>query len=362
MDYIFNLMTSLYGMTVTAMLCITLVVKGSKSNEMALFSTALVCSTFILLYGFRTIETGTDTFAYKSWFESINGTTSSRDFEPLFLLFGKTISCFTNDASIFFLIITTITIFFLIKAFKINNNLIAAPIAITMCFSFISGVELIVNGIRSGLALSFATYALIKFSNDSKNLYFFVAISIASMLHTSCVIFYLALIIIKIINEKNVKIVFYAYIIIFLIEHLRGFDFLFLKTTSIGIGSHITSRILAFKYQESDMFNGYVKYYFFTLTLIPYLLFRFNYFINKKLLIIHYIMLMPYLLIFSSPSSYRFSYISFYLMIYIITQSIMNTPSAAKRKGVYFMIITMIIITYTTKTTLPYSNILFSQL
>lgn len=360
MDYIFNFMGSLYGMAVTMMLIIALATKGLRSNEVAIFSTAIVSVVFIILFGLRTIDTGTDTYAYNMWFESLSGTWSSRDFEPLFTLLGKFVSYFTDNSSIFFSIVTTATIYFLIKAFRINNNLIAVPLSIVMSFSFISGVDLIANGMRSGIALSLATYALIRYINDNKNIYFFIAISIASLLHASCVIFYSALIFIRIIDERFVKIIFYIYIGLFISENLKVFDFIFLKIAGLGIGSHVISRVLAFKYQESDMFSGYAKYYFFAITLIPYLLFKYNYFTNRKIVITHYVMLMPYIMIFSSPSSYRFSYVSYYLMIYILTQSVSYTKSTAKRAIVYLMIFVMIFITYTTKTTLSYNNILFT--
>lgn len=360
MEYISNFMTSLYGVSVFFMFLIAITVKGLRSAGIAITALPIIFVFMVVLFGMRTIDTGTDTYAYWSWFESLDDKWTTRDFEPLFTIIGRTISVFTDSPSVFFSIVTILTVIFLAKAYTINNKIIVVPLAIVMSVSFISGVDLIANGIRNGLGLAIATFALLRYTTNGRLIVFMIYVSMASMIHASCVAFFVAPLVIKYLNTRYLKLTFYAYIAIFIAENFKLLDFVFIKLSDAGLGSHIIARILAFKYQESDMFNGWIKYYFFVISLIPYALYKFRYYVNNNIVTIHYIMLIPYAMIFSSPSSYRFSYMPFYLMVFILAQAVLYTNSRLKRISVYAMIIVMIFITYTTKTSLSYESILFT--
>lgn len=327
--------------------------------SVSFFGTVLITLVLSILFGFRTIETGTDTYAYYTWYESLGRLYTTRDFEPAFTILGRAVHWFTDDASMFFTFIAALTFYYISKAGSLSSGMLVVPLLLVMSVSFISGVDLVSNGIRNGLALAIATYALLKYLDGGGNTKYIACVGVASMIHASCVLFFVVIFINRIISDRHLKLAFYFYLLIFSMESLNVFNFVFETIASIGIGSHIISRILAFKYQESDMFNGYIKYYFFVITLIPYLLFEFKYYVNKKLAIIHYALLIPYALIFSAPSSYRFSYLSFYILVIIIAQSVFYSQSRTKRVAIYAMILAMIFITYTTKTSMSYGNLLF---
>ncbi|RKQ38343.1 EpsG family protein [Enterobacter sp. R1(2018)] len=358
-DFLDKFFDSLYGLTVLFAFLIALLCKGLKENSLSAIGTVLIIFLLAVLFGFRTIDTGTDTFAYSTWFSSLEGSHIFRDFEPLFTIIGQAVNLFTTDTSVFFTFITGLTLYYISKAGMVFSSILVVPLSIVMSVSFVSGIDLLSNGIRNGLALAIASYALLKYLDNGKGFKYLVYITMASMIHSSCIVFFIIFVIKPLLNERYLKIIFYIYIAIFFAESLKVFDFLFTSISNAGIGSHVISRILAFKYQESDMFSGFIKYYFFAITIIPYLLFKFKYYVNKRLAIVHYVLLMPYAMIFSSPSSYRFSYMSFYLMVFILAQAVLYNNSRPKRLVVYVMIIAMMIITYTTKTSMSYRNLLF---
>lgn len=359
-DFLSNFLQSLYGLTVLFVFVIALLCKGMRAPSVALVGAVGIVLVLSILFGFRTVDTGTDTYAYYSWFESLDRNYTTRDFEPLFTIIGRIVNWFTTDATVFFTIITALTLYYIAKAGVVFSSMLVVPFSLATSVSFISGVDLLSNGVRNGLALAIASYALLKYLDNGKVFKYVFYISMASMIHSSCVVFFIVLFIKKLLNERYLNVTFYLYILIFSLESLNIFDFIFINISSMGIGSHIISRILAFKYEQSDMFSGFIKYYFFAVTLIPYLLFRFKYYVNKLLVIVHYVLLMPYALIFSSPSSYRFSYLSFYLMVFILAQAVLYNNSKPKRLAIYIMIIFMMIITYTTKTSMSYQNLLFA--
>lgn len=359
MDNFINYLYSVYGISTTFMLFIALICKGLKIPNFSLLISIFTVLFLTILFGLRDVQTGTDTITYLNWFKSLGSQYPTRDFEPLFTIIGRSVYFFTENDSWFFSLISLMTLFFLSITYKNLSHIFAVPLGLVMSVSFISGTDLITNGIRNGLALSIATYAAVKFLKNEKTIRFITIVILASLIHSSCFIFLIFIATKYIKAEKYVKIAFYFYLLVFILEAFKVFDFIFITISNLGIGSHIISRILAFKYQESDMFSGPVKYYFFVITIIPYILYAFRYNVDAKLITMHYILLLPFAMIFSSPSSYRFSYISFYVMIGIICQASLGS-SIFKRLIIYTSILAMLIITYSTKTSMSYGNILFN--
>lgn len=359
MDYIINYTSSVYGISITVIFIMSLISKGFKIPNYSLSLSIFIMLFITILFGLRTVDTGTDTLTYLNWYESLGLPNPTRYFEPLFTIIGRCIYFFTPSGSWFFSIISFLTLFFLALSYNRSSSIYAVPLGLVISVAFVSGTDLMANGIRNGLALSIATYGAIKFIRDEKVFSYLFIVFMSTMIHASCFIF-LALVAVKHIKtERCVKICFYSYLIIFTLEAFKVFDFVFMTISDLGIGSHIISRLLAFKYQESDMFAGAIKYYFFVITLIPYMLYYFKYNINTKMLTMHYMLLIPFAMIFSSPSSYRFSYLSFYIMIGIICQASLD-KSPIKRVMLYTSIFAMIVITYGSRTSLSYGNILFS--
>ncbi|EFD1143405.1 EpsG family protein (plasmid) [Escherichia coli] len=352
--------TGFYGLSVFCVFIIAVLCR-----EFRLPNFALLCSIFIIivlsfLYGFRSIDSGTDTVIYHAWFDSISKGSTNREFEPFFVLFGHFVNLFTNDAFIFIFIVSIIQLLYVFKALLSLSGIIVVPLSLVISVSFLSGVDLISNTIRNGLSIAISSYAVIRYLGGAGIVKYLIIIMISSMMHSSCIIFMIIPVVRRFLNEKYALRVFYTYVFIYLLSFLNVFEFLFYSLNNIGVGAlHVVDRIIAFKVQDIDMLGGSMKYYFFVITLIPFLLIKFGFYVNKQLFTIHYVLLIPYAIIFLSPSSYRFSYISFYICVFIIAQAVYDSKSLLNRLLIYFAILAMILLTYTTNTMVNYKHVIY---
>lgn len=352
--------STFYGVAVLLFAAFCIACVEVKSRQLSIVNNLTIIFFLSVLFGTRTIRTGTDTLAYDSWYKSLAYSFPERDFEPLFTYLGRLIHSITTDSAIFFLIISFISIILIAISSREISGLVFAPLAVILSVSFVSGSDLLINGIRNGLALSLATYAFAKYCNGLRFHYYLLIIAAATLIHASCVIFIMLPLLMYMTKNRSLYLIFAIYIFIFMMESNGVFNSIFERLRDAGIGGHLVSRVIAFKYQEEDLLTGSAKYYFFAISIIPMAMKILRFSANEYLSKAHYILLMPYAFIFSASSSYRFSYISFFILALIITDAVSKERSFTKRVLVYFSIAAMIILTYSTRTSMSYENIIFN--
>ncbi len=350
--YLDNFAGSPYGFIIGFFTITSFIIYELKYQPLISYFTLITILSLSIIFGYRTIDTGTDTSTYYSWYEFLGSPNSTREFEWLFENIGYTFKTFDIDARFFLFSIAFISCLMLTKAYGKENKSLSG-LALCATFSFIPGMDLLINGVRNGLALAIASYAAIKFFQDYKKINFLILVGIATLIHSSAIMFIVALCMPS-LSRRFYLIPLYVFIVCFFMEIVGTFDALFRLLASAGIGGHYISRLLAFKYQESDMFSGILKYYFFVISLIPAGLYLLNKKINTQLLCFYYTISIPYSLIFSSPSSYRFSFLGYFIVIAIIMDYI-NKASFLNRQMMYVFLLIMFIITYTTNSAANYT-------
>lgn len=313
----------------------------------------LIFIFFSIVIGMRTYDSGSDTLTYLYYFNAL-GENNDASVRSLDLGFGSItrLLYYINSESWFYLFsifsLTFVTFFFA------NRKVSTYLSSYFVCFiAFLVGLDLISNGIRNGLALAFCFAFFICILRDRAYLSILWLI-LAICIHSSSMIylvFFLPTIFFDDNSKRKLDIVFLIYLIFVLFSILGLTKPIIEGIISIIPFGGISSRVSAFAAQESDMLAGYMKYYFLVITLLPYFMF-YNKSDFHRVLICMYIILLPYGLMFFSPSSYRFSFIAYPLIVYVLSNfSILDRN---KRTALYIILLTSIIVTYGTNTFTAY--------
>lgn len=281
----------------------------------------------VYMIGFRNSLSGTDTLSYIDYYNNYNNYNNYNIFDGRFeLLFEFLIYIFQYigvPVNVFLFFIFSITITFFLKCFSKEVNIEIILLSLICFISFITGFDLLINVIRNGLAISIGTYAVIKYKSNKKFI-FFNFIVIASLIHTSSLIFLLYPVVEHFCQTKNnVKFSFLVFFICIVFSYFNlGKELLsYFALDNI----YIYQRVNAYVNDDSNILGGIMKYYFLIVSLIPIVLFFLKMTKSYSILSFFYISIIPYSLIFQSPQSQRFSYIPFGLMIYLIVMAYNNS-------------------------------------
>ncbi|MEY0962722.1 EpsG family protein [Providencia alcalifaciens] len=330
-----------------------------KSKEISIFSMIFTMYVLVILFGLRDTTSGTDTLTYKNWYDSLSNGIATRDFEYLFVQIANIVIFLGGSSSVFFSVICLLTLLFSFLSFKGSSNLLAASVALAVFPFFLPGSDMLANGIRNGLSIAIATFSCVSYLNGRsgwKSLILYVAIS--SLIHSSSIIFLSVLLVKKFAFFHKWKLIFLTYISFVLLDYFGIFESLFTLISSSGLSYHAVDRIIAFKYQDDDILTGYAKYYFLVITLIPYVLKKLKFNVSDIDLSFYYLILIPYAMIFSSPSSYRFSYIGYVFMLCILAKALQYC-SFVSQSFIYIALTVIMVINYSTNTAMKFSVSIF---
>ncbi|MGD8162230.1 EpsG family protein [Pantoea sp. FN0307] len=345
-----NFYFSIYGVSLFLVLVLALCAQEVKSNALSYYSLLVTWFVTSVLFGLRDVTTGTDTATYVNWFSFLKDYGDTRNFEWIFSKLGYIIVNYFSQPALFLYIIFLLTAIFLFLSFRKCFGIKLSALACVLFIVFMPGLDLFVNGIRNGLALAIASYGCVLYLKEKRKAYSLFLIAVSTGVHSSSIIF-LVIYLMPFINRlAKPYLLLLIYMVVFLLEQVGLFNALF-NVLAHYSGSHIINRILAFKYQQSDMFSGFIKYYFFILSLIPaYCFYRDkNKVIPEMAISLYYVVMTPYAFIFSAPSSYRFSYIGYFFFIVIICYYL-SSKVQNKRMLWYAFFIGMLFITYSTNT------------
>lgn len=273
----------------------------------------------LYLIGLRDSFSGSDTQGYIIYYDKfIAG--DERKFEWLFdFLISVNNSIGISAYGFLFFIALTTFVFFVFGVNESKMTVNARLIFLVFFFSFIPGFDLFINAIRNGLAISICTFAILKY--EKNNIIFFALLTTsASLIHTSALVFFIYPVIYKFFSiESRVK---YSFLSFFLCWLFSFFNIIDVVLSIAGFEDvYAFKRISAFATDKSEVLSGVMKYYFFSICLVPILLFYLKWIKNYVHVSFVYISLIPYALIFQSPQAHRFSYLPFGIIVYLIAKA-----------------------------------------
>lgn len=288
-----------------------------KSYATFLFFACLPAILIAVLSG----DSGTDKESYYAWIgNTFNGNIEKVVYEPGFKYFTLFLSYIEPNVYFIIPVISFLTSYLLIVSFSANKwQLLVFTFFVFPYFYF----DMTMNGLRYGLSFALATFAAAQLSKEKKNtfLFFVFALLAISMQYSSFII--VALIYFSQVKLKKVHLIF------------------------LVVVGYAVANILDFKYFDNkmDVYNDISRPSGIS-GLSPLILFLtvfiFNWYIQKKLSVIYFIILMLEILSFflslKSYSGLRFqTLMMFTLMIFIAH---FQTPPVFKKRllSIFFLI------------------------
>lgn len=175
-----------------------------KNSKLKYILIGLGFLILLLFIGFR-YNVGVDYKSYLSSYNSVANTSwdkiLSLRMEPLVSFIFKVCSYILQDSRLIFLVLGFLLLLPLYMANKVYNNKYLAYSVLTFCVLFL---PFGLNGMRQGIAMSFALLALVYFAKNKnkKGLFSFI---ISAFFHTSALIMLPYIIAIWFCRKKNIK-------------------------------------------------------------------------------------------------------------------------------------------------------------
>lgn len=316
------------------------------------------CIIFSCVIGLRSFDSGTDTLAYVSYFNSVHEDRGY--FEPFFYfftLFFATIS----SATTYIFSLSAIPIFLVL--FAAMSAEVSRPALIVCLFlCFVPGIDLITNGVRSGLSLSVGLWIAVISSRYTKTRYLLSSFPI--FVHYSYIIVLLSDVSSRFLSTRKLTIAngLGCLLIVFwllvdakeVVTYITDFYF----SNSDGFAS-IIDKSLRYLINRQSFLSQAVFMYFALLSIFLGLVN--SYFIRvKKItssrtsLVLYSLSTLTFLcfaLVSFSPFSYRFMFIAYVFQIFLFGCLLDILAESDWAKLAYFFLISVSsVITYTTAT------------
>lgn len=316
------------------------------------------CIIFSCVIGLRSFDSGTDTLAYVSYFNSVHEDRGY--FEPLFYfytLFFATI----GSATTYIFSLSAIPIFLVF--FAAMSAEVSRPALIVCLFlCFVPGIDLITNGVRSGLSLSVGLWIAVLSSRYTKRRYLLNFFPI--FLHYSYIIVllsdfssrflsmrkltlfnalgFLLIVFWLLVNAKEVV----TYITDIYFANSDGFSFIIDKSLRYLINQQLfLSKAVFMYFALLSVFLGLANFYFIRVKKIT----------SSRISLVLYslstLTFFCFALVSFSPFSYRFMFIAYVFQIFLFGYLMDSLSESDWAKLVYFFLISISsVITYTTAT------------
>ena len=321
------------------------------------------CIIFSSVIGLRSFESGTDTLVYVSYFNSVDEGVG--DFELLFyyftLFFAKVSSATTYIFSLS--AIPIFLIFFAAMSIKITR-----PVLIVCLFlCFVPGIDLITNGVRSGLSLSIGLLIAVIFSRYTTQRYLFSFVPI--FVHYSYIMVLVVDLSSKLLSLRTLTIVniLGSLLILFwllvnaevVVTYLT--DFCFSKSDGI---SFVIDKLLRYLINQQSFLSQAVFMYFAFLSIFLglanfYFIRVRNVSSNRPSLLLYRlstILFFCFALVSFSPFAYRFMFVAYIFQVFLFGYLIDHLVDGDWAKLIYFCLIGVsTVITYTTTTMTEFS-------
>ena len=191
-----------YIITITIIYCLGLFEISSGFKKVSKIITPVIAIILIILAGLKTGGV-TDILEYKEWYEKYYAFDLNSSFEPGYQLFISISKQLGFDFSLFYLLIAVISISIKSKVFYKLTPYVGAAFLIyfTGCF-----FERDNDGIRQGLSISFCFLGLYYLNKDC-TLKFLVSSIIATTIHYTSIIFFIALLLAKFRSKDKIIII-----------------------------------------------------------------------------------------------------------------------------------------------------------
>ncbi|MFA5993834.1 MAG: EpsG family protein [Parcubacteria group bacterium] len=324
MNYIGNFLFSFSGISyLVVWLAVLLSMLQRNKNFDSIASAFVYLFTFFFL-GLRDEYSGTDTKGYVDYF--LTGAAVFGDPEPAYEIFTKVLREIGNWEFFLFanVAIQLVFISLICSILDFKNK----AIVLLAYISFMPGFDMLTNGLRQGLAVTFAI--LVWAASFYKSYIPKISIFSVILFHKSMLAYIPLYFISRIKSEKNITFLinffFFLFLFFIVMWHVVGtmFDMsLFIDYFSFSIyGTSLTfgEKMNVYMTSEQDMLLGVLKYYFllviiiFQVTyflLIKHFTFSKNYSHILKLGFLFFYLTLVYSLSWESPFSFRFMYVSY---------------------------------------------------
>lgn len=245
---------------------------GHNKNYSMILS-FLIIFLIALLYGYRDLSVGYDSYVYAMNF--VFAEDQHYSFEPFFDFVTNLIRLFTDNYSIYFSLLSFLIFFnfyYLNELIYKKNNFERSQFIIFISFIISSTwiLTIVTNAIRQGIGLSFLYLFLWLFI--SKRFFYSLVFLILSLLsHSSMVLFFFVFGFIFIRKEN----VFFTLVIIFSLFYPLGFNEILIKFISNYLGLDLYEKIKNYALQ-ADAWVGFQPI-FFIYTFFWFCLFLFTY-------------------------------------------------------------------------------------
>jgi hypothetical protein len=316
------------------------------------------CIIFSCVIGLRSFDSGTDTLSYVSYFNSIHEDRSY--FEPLFYFFTLFFAAVSSSVTYIFSL-SAIPIFLVL--FAAMSAEVSRPALIVCLFlCFVPGIDLITNGVRSGLSLSVGLWIAVLSSRYTKTRYLLSSFPI--FVHYSYIIVLLSDVSSRFLSMRKLTIAngLGCLLIVFwllvdaqeVVTYITDFYF----SNSDGFAS-IIDKSLRYLINRQSFLSQAVFMYFALLSIFLGLVN--SYFIRVKkitssrtTLVLYSLSTLTFLcfaLVSFSPFSYRFMFIAYVFQIFLFGCLLDILAESDWAKLAYFFLISVSsVITYTTAT------------
>lgn len=320
-------------------------------NIVITFSLVCLISLFI---GFRSPTSGTDTKEYLYYFYHVDSLSGHFEigFEWITLIFSV-----MGQGQIYLFAICAATLSMLsVAAHKSDSNHF---LVISLSLSFLHGLDLITNGIRNALGISFAMLLLAYLSSISRPILLGTLSPIAATIfHSSCVIFSPLFALSRAIfnNRGRLLALFFASILAYQASNLFGIDLLrgiaLLYTDNTGPIGKAARYVLL----DNELLTSWVKFYFFANGAVLSFIcaYYFNNIQNTQTKVFAGISVIGFFIsstLYFSAFSYRFFILFFLPQILVVTHLLSRNrlPKRARLLITSFVVFNLIA-TYSTQT------------
>lgn len=313
---------------------------------------------FSCLFGFRTFDSGVDTQSYVDYFQSISRSeTPEFSFEIGFKFLTSVLSLLIEDYLYIYLVTLLQLLFLLIAGLLLRVKNVS--LLILLYVSFLPGFDMLTNGVRSGLALSFGL-CLFAFIARANHKFINAVIGFApSLLHASYLIVYILSLFSYGVNSLR-KINYILFFSIFISLSFVFIDDAFILEILAPFTSDygLISKLIRYALIEKELMSLSVKLYFLFLSISLSLL---NFWlINKrsiksdvsiKLYSISVLLFLSYSLLSFSEFSFRFMFLAYPFQIVLLSFLIENSIIQRYEKVILMSLLFFsIFITYSTDT------------
>jgi hypothetical protein len=316
------------------------------------------CIIFSSLVGLRSFDSGTDTFAYVLYFNSMGENTL--EFEPLFYYF--TLFFATVSSSVTYIFSLSAIPIFLVFFAALSTKVKRPALIICLFISFVPGIDLITNGVRSGLSLSIGLFLVVMFAQHPMKRYVFNFVPV--FFHYSFIMVLLADIGSKILSLRMLTIInMFGILVIFfwlsvnaeaLVTYVTDFYW-----SQDEESSFVVDKLLRYLINKQTFFSKSVFMYFaflsIFLTLANFYFLRVRKVVSDRISICLYslstLLFFAFALVSFSPFSYRFMFVAYVFQVFLFGYLMDHRGYGDWVKLMYFCVICVSsLITYTTNT------------